>query len=518
MVAGLIGILMVLVTTLTVLGTLVAGGATRSAGPGAASAAAAAPTIVSASTCHATVAVLGADMTAPQREEVRGILGVDGGTVQLTETLADEEAQAQGLIPPELLLDQATSSVLFRPEPRGSGLTVSVNPAITLDTPRTYANALLTAGVTDASVTVAAPTGLHAPVLGTTALLGLLRAAQAACGDISQERRNLAIREVVLTSQLAQQVGRDAAPILLTAAKANAVEQHSTDPAALGSILSKVSTVKGIRVPPLLEPATVAFLASLVSSGTYARVAAGTPLIRPAGEHGIHVSLSGQGTAPPPAQPGLGTPLSGQPTQRPISTTTTARGTLLSVGPTKIGVQQSNGPFTYPLGPGLAVTRNGESSSLGALKKGDTVTIALNGSGAVTNIYAQSPGAPPPGAALSATAVPVATSAAAATGGTGFGGLSTSALAALAGLILLLLVAIPLLFALLRRRRRPRRTVTTAATTVSTTTVMPAVTPLPRPDAREQPVQTRVVAPSRERAVGIRPRQSPSQRKRRNRK
>ena len=518
MVAGLIGILMALVTILTVLGTMVAGSATRPSRSGAASGATAPPpTIVSASTCHSTVAVLGADMTAPQRDEVRGILGVDGGTLQLTETLADEEAQAQGLVPPELLLDQATSSVLFRPEPRGSGLTVSVNPAITLDTPRTYANALLTAGVTDASVTVAAPTGLHAPVLGTTALLGLLRAAQAACGSINQDRRNLAIREVVLTSQLAQQVGRDAAPILLTAAKANAVEGRSTDPAALGSILTKVSTVKGIRVPPLLEPATVAFLASLVSSGTYTRVAAGTPLIRPAGEHGIHVSLSGQGTVPPPVRPGVGTPLSGQPTQRPkpAATTTTERGTLLSAGPTRIGVQQSNGPFNYPIGPGLAVTRNRETSSLGALKKGDNVSITLNGSGAVTYIDARSPGAPPQNTALPATAVPVATSGAGAAAGTGIGGLSTTALAALAGLILLLLVAIPLLLALLRRRRRrPRRTVTAAATTVSTTTVMPAVTPLPRPDQ----TATRPAPSSRERAVGIRPRQSPSQRKRRNRK
>jgi len=517
MVAGLIGILMALVTILTVLGTLVAGSATRPALTGDAFAVATPPTIVSASTCHSTVAVLGADMTAPQRDEVRGILGVDGGTLQLTETLADEEAQAQGLIPPELLLDQATSSVLFRPEPRGSGLTVSVNPAITLDTPRTYGNALLTAGVTDASVTVAAPTGLHAPVLGTTALLGLLRAAQAACGSISQERQNLAIREVVLTSQLAQQVGRDAAPILLTATKANAVEGRSTDPAALGSVLSRVSTVKGIRVPPFLEPATVAFLASLVSSGTYTRVAAGTPLIRPAGEHGIHVSLSGQGTAPPPAHPGLGTPLSSQPTQRPkpASTTTTERGTFVSGGATGIRVQQSNGPFNYPIGPGLGVTRNGETSSLGALKKGDNVSITLNGSGATTFIVAQSPAAPPRDTALPATAVPGTATGAGATAGTGIGGLSTTALAALAGLILLLLVAIPLLFALLRRRRRPRRTGATAATTVSTTTVMPAVTPLPRPD---QTAPTRVAPPSRDRAVGIRPRQSPSQRKRRNRK
>src|SRR5207248_2253103 len=84
--------------------------------------------------------------------------------------------------------------------------------AITLDTAALYAAALRTAGIRHATVRVTAPAG--APALGTTALLGLLRAARAACVAVPDERAGLAIRELVLTSHVAQAYGGAAAAAL----------------------------------------------------------------------------------------------------------------------------------------------------------------------------------------------------------------------------------------------------------------------------------------------------------------
>ena len=113
---------------------------------------------VSAGTCAARVAVLGANMVAGGRFEVQRALVVGPHTRQLDETLSDEREQAHGLVPPGLLGVVAVSSGLLQPLPAGSGLTVRLNRNITLDTAQTYANALLTAGITSAKVGVAVPT------------------------------------------------------------------------------------------------------------------------------------------------------------------------------------------------------------------------------------------------------------------------------------------------------------------------------------------------------------------------
>jgi len=118
--------------------------------------------------CSSRVAVLGADLTAAGRASVRRDLGLGPSESALTESLADERAQAHGLIPPTLLGQYAVSSVLLRPLPPGAGIDVALNPHITLDSAQAYANALLTAGVGDAAVRVAAPLSQRA--LGTAAV------------------------------------------------------------------------------------------------------------------------------------------------------------------------------------------------------------------------------------------------------------------------------------------------------------------------------------------------------------
>src|SRR5579875_2170594 len=221
--------------------------------------------VTAAAGCASRVAVLGVDMSAGGRFEVQRALAVGPHTLQLDESVAAERAEAHGLVPPELLGVQAISSAVLRPRPAGTGLTVRLNPAITLDTAQTYANALLTAGVTDADVGVAAPTSQQA--WGTTALLGLLRAARAACVAIDPARHDLAIREVVLTGELARSIGREAAPALLFALKSGAAGQRLSASAALAALVTRQAAAQGVAVPAAYRQPLVAFLHDLVTNG-----------------------------------------------------------------------------------------------------------------------------------------------------------------------------------------------------------------------------------------------------------
>lgn len=373
--------------------------------------------------CASRVAVLGVDMSAGGRFEVQRALAVGPHTTQLDETMAAERAAAHGLVPPELLGVKAVSSAVLRPLPAGSGLTVRLNPAITLDTAQTYANALLTAGVADADVGVAAPTSQQA--WGTTALLGLLRAAQATCVAIDPARYDLAIREVVLTGQLARLIGRQAAPSLLFTLKADAVSKRVDTTNGLSALVTRDVGAANVAVPAVYRPALLAFLHDLVASGAYARVAAAHPTLSTAGLLQSTVRLGA--AAAPKAMP--------RPAQ-PAASRAGAWHGVVTAGGHNLTARLAGGPRTYTLAPGMQVYRNGQLSSPAALHAGDAVTVTTNAAGVATLVQASGPAVVAPAAAPS---------------------INAGAIAGLALLVLLALLLIPFLVGWLRRRRTQAR-------------------------------------------------------------
>jgi len=425
------------------------------------SSAASAATRASAA-CGARVAVLGADMSAGGRFEVQRVLKVGAHTVQVDETYQDELAQAGGLIPADLLgsRKEAVSSALLGPLPAGSGLTVDVNPNIQLDAPRTYANALLTAGVTDAEVRIAAPTSQ--PAFGTTALLGLLRAAGLSCLTINPTRRTLAIREAALSDQLALAQGRprySAVPGLINTLKGTAVSQHVTMPAALAALVARDAAAKGLTISPALRQNLVAYLGALVASGTYTDIAARNPQFASTTSGALRVTLSGAPTTPATSVPATVT-------AGPGGAVHSGTVTAVNTSARTVTVQEANGAHSYHASsPDISVTRNGETSSLGALKAGDKITLTTV-NGVVTAIDARSASNPATGAN---TATPAATASAPATGAVK--GWGTAWIAVLAALLILLLLLLPLIIGLLRRRRERDavRTITTATTATAAT-------------------------------------------------
>jgi uncharacterized protein YpuA (DUF1002 family) len=374
----------------------------------------------SAGTCAARVAVLGANMAAGGRFEVQRALAVGPHTRQLDETLSDEREQAHGLVPPGLLGVVAISSGLLQPLAAGSGLTVRLNRNITLDTAQTYANALLTAGITSAQVGVAAPTAQQA--LGTTALLGLLRAARAACVTVTPQRRDLAIREVVLTGELAQEIGRLTAPSLMFALKSDAVSHRLRTPSALQALVVRDATARGVAVPRDGRAAIVAFLHDLVASGAYADVAHAHPSAHAVGALQVTVRLVR--TAP------RGTFAVHAPVQAGVW-----RGTVVSVAATAVAARVRGAVYDFGLAPASRVYRNGRRSRIAALQPGDTITVTTNGAGLATLLRAASSAAPARSAATTATTE------------------TAGVIAVVATLLLLVLLLLPVLVGLLRRHR-----------------------------------------------------------------
>lgn len=339
---------------------------------------------VHAAACSNDVIVLGADLSPARRADVLTRLGAPDAAY-LNESLADERAEAGDLIPPYLLGVVAVSSARLIRRPAGAGLTVRTDPTVTFDTAAMYANALLTAGVRDASVQVTAPQG--APALGTTALLGLLRAARSACIDVSSERGRLAVRELVLTTKVANTYGVEPAANLLQDAKRAAVAQGPTDPATLGALTQSVTTRAGTPLQAATQATLTGLLADLLAASRRypdlaapAEVRAASPYL--AGVAGIAPQPTR--VSPQPTAPGTTTTV--KPSSQPL------RGVALQVAQGILIGSFAGGRRTlgHVVG-GLVVTRNGEPAHMADVQPGDTVSVWTDGSGRMIRLSARGP-------------------------------------------------------------------------------------------------------------------------------
>lgn len=148
---------------------------------------------------------LGADLSKDQKKKVLELLDVDENELDqykvVTVTNKDEHKYLDDYLDSSVIGTRALSSVLIEKKDKGDGINVTTKN-ITYCTPGMYENALTTAGVTDATVTVAGPFN----ITGTAALVGAMNAYEDMTGkDISSESKDAATNELVVTSELAQQ-------------------------------------------------------------------------------------------------------------------------------------------------------------------------------------------------------------------------------------------------------------------------------------------------------------------------
>ena len=192
---------------------------------------------------------LGADLSTDQKSKVLELLDVDEKALDqyniVTVTNADEHKYLDDYLDSSVIGTKALSSVLVEKRDKGEGIDVTTKN-ITYCTAGMYENALTTAGVTDATVTVAGPFN----ITGTAALVGAMNAYEDMTGeDISSESKDAATHELVVTSELADQFNdSDKAEQFLALIKEKVLSDDAKSESDINDIIDECSKDLDITV------------------------------------------------------------------------------------------------------------------------------------------------------------------------------------------------------------------------------------------------------------------------------
>lgn len=185
----------------------------------------------------APIVVYGGNLTEEQKNSVKESLKItDSSDVQ------EIEVTGQDLV--TYLKDGDASARMFSSakitrKDAGKGLVINiVTPSnITEVTSEMYANAMLTAGIQDAVVEIAAPK----PVTGHSALVGIYKAYEVTGGKLDTERTDVASDELSVATILSKEAGIDEAKVseLLTEIKKQIAEQNPVSREEVEKIVSE---------------------------------------------------------------------------------------------------------------------------------------------------------------------------------------------------------------------------------------------------------------------------------------
>ena len=189
---------------------------------------------------------LGADLTADQRAEVLSLLSLteedltQGDVIYVTNE--EEHEYLDEYLDYDIIGDTALSSskVIIREE--GYGISVTTYN-ISYCTTGMYQNALITAGVKDAEVYIAAP----ANISGTAALIGIMKAYESATDEVlDEENVEAATEELVITGELAEElINSENAELIIAELKTLLNEIKDMDDVTIDSQIREVAESLG---------------------------------------------------------------------------------------------------------------------------------------------------------------------------------------------------------------------------------------------------------------------------------
>ena len=198
-------------------------------------------------TAEEAVITWGADLSAQDKAKIVRVMGIQPGhepVRELSVTNTEEHALLGDTVPASYLGTRAISSAYVRPLQPGSGLQVSTHN-ITWVSRRTFAQALVTGGVRDAQVVVAAPV----PVSGTAALTGIFKAFEAAVGEeLPDQAKRIAGQELYVTKEVGESIGHEKASQLMERVKEEVISQNLTDQAEIIQLIRRLEAELGIRL------------------------------------------------------------------------------------------------------------------------------------------------------------------------------------------------------------------------------------------------------------------------------
>ncbi|OGX80171.1 hypothetical protein A6395_02985 [Exiguobacterium sp. SH31] len=170
-----------------------------------------------------TIVTLGETLSAEQRDWVLERVEAPAGIEPIITTAADEEKYLGDAVPQAQRGGGMYSSARIKLTD-GTGLDIQTEN-VTWVTEDMYANALVTAGVTDADIYITSPIR----VTGTSALTGIMKAYDQTADEtgiqLTEERKNLAQEELAVTSEIGKTVGQEDVAGLMNEIKAEIANQ-----------------------------------------------------------------------------------------------------------------------------------------------------------------------------------------------------------------------------------------------------------------------------------------------------
>lgn len=190
----------------------------------------------------------GADLTKSQKNTVMKQFGVTEDTLADYETITitneDEHDYLDSYLDDNVIGTHALSSVKIEEGDAGSGIQVETHN-ITFCTVEMYTNALATAGISDAVVTVGAPFQIS----GTAALVGAMKAYGTMTGDeIESDNADAAMNELVLTGELGDSVGKDKASEFIALVKDKVISAGLTEEEEIEKVIDEAQQELGISL------------------------------------------------------------------------------------------------------------------------------------------------------------------------------------------------------------------------------------------------------------------------------
>lgn len=187
---------------------------------------------------------LGADLTPEQRSQILDSFGVSSKVDIIEVSIQDVEKQLAGIAAKDKIGTRAISSAHVELLSPGEGLQVMTHN-ITWVTGSMYGNALITAGINDAKVTVAAPF----EVTGTTALTGIMLAFEEAAGEkLSQQAKETANEELFVTKDISEDIGQEKAAELIQRVKQEVAQQKIENPEDLRRVILEIAQESGVTL------------------------------------------------------------------------------------------------------------------------------------------------------------------------------------------------------------------------------------------------------------------------------
>lgn len=189
----------------------------------------------------------GQDLKPAEKQQVLdgfGITEADLGNYKTIEITNKEEHDYLGeYIASNVIGTRALSSVMVVKTEEGSGIHVSTKN-ISYCTSGMYCNALVTAGLENAQVTVVGPFSIS----GTSALVGAMKAYAVMTGqDISESTMDAATDELVTTAEVAESVGdKEKVEQLIAAVKQKVFEEQLSTPADIQNAVETSARALGI--------------------------------------------------------------------------------------------------------------------------------------------------------------------------------------------------------------------------------------------------------------------------------